>query len=366
MRLSFRIFRFTAVVWAGTILAFAPSPEKDKQSGKQSGIQSSYVSKKVSVAQVSLSEVAGEQRYSGVLKASRRAGLTFTVAGRMLERPVRTGDQVAQDQIIAKLDDAPFAHAEAAAEARLAEVEANLAQARRDVNRLEKLVGAKAATDEELEKNRAALKAYEAGLNAARTALDEAVRQRREAVLRAPFAGTVTQVMLEPGEFASAGAAVVSVSGLDSLEMEVQIPESAIIGLRQGAEVRIVLPLSEGREIKGRIRSLGQSSGAAGQLFPVMVDIAPEPGLLSGMTAELLLAPAQSHALVVPLSAVVNPSGNAPRVFRLVQDVVQIVPVEVRGLIGEQVVIMGELAPGDRVVVDGVAGLIDGQRVEVQ
>jgi RND family efflux transporter MFP subunit len=328
--------------------------------------QGSTVSKKVSTAIVSRSDVADVSRYSGVLRAANRAALTFTVPGRMVQRPVRIGDRVAVDQVIARLDDAPFAHAESSAKAQMAEIDANLDQARRDVARLRKLVSSKAATTEELEQNEAAVRALEAAKNRAAVGLDETVRLRKEAVLRASFAGTVTGVMLEPGEFASPGAPVLEMSGLENLELEIEVPEKMIPGLRAGSEVDLVLPLSDRRRIRGVIRSVGQSSGRPGSLFPVLIDVQTEEGLVSGMTVEWEMNTINENALVLPISAVVNPSGNAPKVFLVSAGVVRSVPVEVLGLAGERVMVSGDLSPGDEVVVKGVTGLMDGQTVEVR
>lgn len=103
-------------------------------------------------------------------------------------------------QIMARLDDREFRLADRTAAAAVSELEVRLAQARRDRTRVAGLVAAKAATTEELEQVGAASDALEAAHEAAVARRDESRRLLTEAVLTAPFDGTVTAVHREPGE----------------------------------------------------------------------------------------------------------------------------------------------------------------------
>ena len=63
--------------------------------------------KRVRVAAVETGNVSREIRFSGVLRAAKRAELSFTVAGRMETRPVEIGSRVEAGQLIALLDEQP-------------------------------------------------------------------------------------------------------------------------------------------------------------------------------------------------------------------------------------------------------------------
>ncbi|MEL7061989.1 MAG: biotin/lipoyl-binding protein, partial [Acidobacteriota bacterium] len=150
------------------------------------------VDKRVEAARVDAAAARRSLRFSGVVRAVDRATLAFAIGGRMIARPVEVGDRVARGDVVARLDPRELDNAVAGAEGALAELEARREQARRDLERVEALVAAKAATSEERERTAAGLEAVAAGEDSARARLSEARRLRDEGVLRAPFAGTIT------------------------------------------------------------------------------------------------------------------------------------------------------------------------------
>jgi membrane fusion protein (multidrug efflux system) len=133
------------------------------------------------------------------------------------------------------------------------------------------------------------------------------------------------------------------------------------------------LPLAGRRGIPGVVQSLGHAARGPGQLFPVLVALPPgQPGVLPGMTAEVTLARTEREALVVPVGAVVNPTGSRPALFVVRQRRARRVPIEVQAVTGERLAVRPApaaggptLAPGDRVVVAGQIGLIDDEPVRV-
>jgi RND family efflux transporter MFP subunit len=326
--------------------------------------------KRVRVAAVEPASEHRELRFSGVTRAVRHARLSFSADGRLSARPAEVGDWVRKGAVLALLDDREPGNAAAAARGSLAEVRARRAQAERDVERTRRLVEAKAATEEELERARAAFDGVRAAEEAAKARLDEAERQLGETRLTAPWDGTVTEVHLEPGEYASPGRPVVVLSGDGDLELEVEVPESVVPEIHEGDEVDIRVPFL-GETVRTRIDSVGRAAAGPGRLFPVVARIPEASGALAGATAELVLAFRSDGALAVPVEAVVNPGGRRPALFRLTEaggaTRVEKVYVEVGELVGEKVMVRAaSLGAGDRVVVGGQRGLLDGEAVEAE
>ncbi|MEO1370263.1 MAG: efflux RND transporter periplasmic adaptor subunit, partial [Acidobacteriota bacterium] len=282
------------------------------------------------------------------------------------ERSVDVGDRVRAGQVVARLDDLELRNAVAGARGALAELQARRSQSERDVERAERLLAAKAATGEELEKSRAGLDALNAAITAAEARLREAERLLKETRLEAPFGGTVTEVHYEPGEVTTPGSSVISLSGDGAVELEVEVPESVAPRVARGGDVRVTVPHLGSSTLAATVKSVGRAAAGPGSLFPVVVEITERPDDVGvGVTAELALSLETDASHSVPVEAVVNPGGRRPALFRVSGDRVEKLFVEVGSLSGDRVVVRGDLEAGQLVVVGGQRGLLDGEAVTV-
>jgi RND family efflux transporter MFP subunit len=304
-------------------------------------------------------------RFAGVTRASRRAMLAFLVPGRMAARAVSEGDHVQAGQALGRLDDASFRHATQSAEAAESEAAARLAQSGRDLERVERLASVRAATQEEVEHAKTASDAVRAAHMAAAAQLAEARRALADTVLRAPFTGTITAVVRQPGEWVAPGMPVIELSGDGDVEMGVEVTEVVAPHLKIGDRVVAELPLSRGERVNGRISSVARAAVGAGRLFPVIVDLDPTPEITSGMAAEVLFDVSAPEALSVPVAAVVSPGSSRAKVFVVRDGRAREVGVELGELQGDRVLVQGDLAPGEQVVVAGHTRLADGDDVEI-
>lgn len=332
--------------------------------------------RRVRVAPVETIEGHSTLRFSGVTRAARRARVGFSLGGRITARPVDVGDRVAAGDELARLDDREWRHAVDAARATRSEIAAQQAQRVRDRDRVAALVEAKAATREELERAQAGVDALAGAEEAVAARLRDAQRRLADVRLVAPYAGTVTAVHQSRGEYATPGAPVVTLAGDGAVEVEVEVPESVVGHLSDGARVPVELP-ALGRRIDGQVTAIGRTTVGPGRLFPVVVTLdppataeVPAMALAAGLTAEVTLALDAAPTLAVPVAAIVDPSGSHPRVFRVRRDgddgaSVEQVAVMVGTLRGHRVTLRGGLAAGDEVVVVGQHALLDGERVDI-
>jgi RND family efflux transporter MFP subunit len=322
---------------------------------------------RVRVAPAEGTAVRRTSRFAGVTRAAQRAVLAFPVPARLASRPVEVGQHVDRGQVVASLDSQGFRNARDAAQASELSARVGLSQAERDQQRVERLVASKAATPEELEHVVAAADAARATHGAAAAQLAEARRVLGEAsALRAPYAGTITAVMAQPGEFVGAGTPIAELSGDGTIELKVEVSESVVGSIKPGQPADVVLPLADGAHVAGRIVSVAHAAVGPGRLFPVLVALGPNPMLRAGLTAELLVTQGIDGALAVPLSAILDPGASDPALFVLTGDRVARRSVRVADLADGRVVVSGDLKAGEQVVVAGHTRLVDGDRVEVQ
>ncbi len=324
----------------------------------------------VVVAEVLAAPNTVEESYSGRVVSPSQGPLSFTVGGRILELPVEVGQSLRRGDVVAVVDRRTWELAEQEAEAALSRVEVELEQARRDLERARAL-GA-AVTQEEVEKRLTGVGALEAERRRVLAGLSETRRLLREAVLRAPYPGVVTDRFVRVNEVVSPGSPVAQLSGNAGVfEVELLLPESAIGNVAPGDEVRVEFPLSDIPPLPGRVSRMSAHANARGGLFPVKIAVSDTPGITGGMLRPGIQARVsfsyrvdQSN-LLIPVGAVVSsPSGGAVA-YRLVGELVRETAVEVRTLIPAGAVVSGNLEAGNHVVVSGHFTLSDGQAVEV-
>lgn len=337
-------------------------PEEDAIAAPSPGVASA---RSVAVAPVASAPKARTLRFSGVLRAERRAELAFVMSGRVDARLVQLGDHVGEGDTIARLDRKALLRAVEAAEASVVRADADLAHGRLEEDRVRKLTAmqAVAAADEDDAAHATSVAA--ASRRQARAQAGLARRDLAETILRAPFSGTVARIDLEPGEFATAGRTVVEIVGDDALEVEVAVPESLLAQIAEGQALDVELPLVE-RVVKGRVRSIGAAAPESAGLFPVVVTVDPTEGLRAGMTARIAVTAPLASGLSVPVEAIVDRTGASPKVLTVHDGQVAVHDVDVLAIAGRDAVVAGALQPGDDVIVRGQSGLADGDEVAVQ
>jgi RND family efflux transporter MFP subunit len=319
----------------------------------------------VAVAEVVAADHVRTLRFSGVVRAERRAELAFVLSGRVDARLVELGQHVEAGDTLARLDRRALLRAVDAAEASVVRADADLAHGRLEEDRVRKLSDLQAIAAADADDASHATSVAAAARRQAKAQAGLARRDLSETTLRAPFSGTVARIDVEPGEFTTAGRTVVEIVGDDTLEVEVALPESLLATVSEGQELDVELPLVD-RVVRGRVRSIGASAPETAGLFPVIVELDATTGLRSGMTARIVVTAPLASGIAVPVEAIVDRTGTAPKLLSVRGGKVQVHDVDVLAIAGREAVVAAAMSPGDEVITRGQAGLSTGDEVLVQ
>ncbi|MCU0649870.1 MAG: efflux RND transporter periplasmic adaptor subunit [Gemmatimonadaceae bacterium] len=349
---------------------------------------------------------------SGVVEASRSAAVVAQVTGLITRVAFREGDQVKAGQPLFTIEPRPFAAALDQARGQAARGQAQLARAKADVERYRGLAKDGYATKEQLEQLETALAAAEAQAEADRATVRRAQFDLDNTVIRAPLSGRTGALLLREGSVARALAEpLVTINELSPVLVRFAVPERDFTEIRRYAGPAVMAagrsgptlkalvtpraayappgdnPLMGSGEIPAAVGDtamsvpVGGGAGRMGELAFVNnavdsttgavtlkvrvpnTDAAFWPGQFASVSLTLAV---DSAAVTVPAQAVqqgqgglfvfvVDESGAARR--RLVQ---------VGRSLESRTVIADGVAPGDRVVLDGHARLVDGGKVEIR
>ncbi|MGO1659887.1 MAG: efflux RND transporter periplasmic adaptor subunit [Marinobacter sp.] len=324
------------------------------------------------VVSVRVSEVTGGQaqeitlRFSGIVRSTQRATLTFQVSGTLKERAVELGQTVAAGDVLARVYNPALKPARDSANAKLDELNTRYDQAKREWERSSRLHKRGVVSEQNLEQIAANRDSLKASVATAQAALAESSQMLQESTLRAPFAGRVEALLVEKDEFVAAGQPVMRLSSPEGKEVEIRVPAYLLAHLSLDQELPIWSVHNRNQaSVTGSVVEIAQAGAIRGELHPVLVSL-PINTLGTGQPVEVGIMPLRDSAITVPLLSVIR-SADGMTVFRVRDGVAKRVPINVERVVGERVVVRtGELEPGDQVVYAGTTRLADDDAVEVR
>lgn len=247
---------------------------------------------------------------TGRLREIRRVTVTAEVAGKLIAVEVEEGDRVAAGKTVLASIDPTWADLRvAAAEAELAEAQANLDQNENDLAQLERLRAQGTAKQKEVDDARTAVAAEQARLAAAEAALGRARVEQERLTVIAPFDGAVVAKTAEVGQWVEPGDGVVDLVSVGQIDAEVDVPERAVNSVARLATegIPVVVTLDAlGEEIDGTVVAVTPDGSSASRTFPVKVRLDDRQGTLKpgmSVTARFPLGTPQP-TLTVPRDAV--------------------------------------------------------------
>ena len=299
--------------------------------------------------------------FSGLLAPVRATWVAAEIAGRIVEVAVQEHEAVAADALLVQLD-------RALPRADVIRAEANHRLAQLELERQRKLGQRSVASEAERDRAAAQERSTYAALLEARKRLD----QTR---IRAPFAGVVNALDLDPGAYVAPGTPIAEVLDTATLEIEVEVSDRQIAAIRPGDTARVRIdPL--GNEVRsGKVARVARAPSSETQRFPVVVALEnPEGRMLPGMLANVELEVGKSEAIRIPKRAVTRefeidyvfvatPAAADARRGTVARVRVATRPVPFRP---DWVEVERGLAVGDRVVTSDPGRLRDGDAVLIE
>jgi membrane fusion protein (multidrug efflux system) len=338
----------------------------------------------VGVVTVQTRDIPYSLEFVAQTESSRQVDIVARVSGFLEKIAYREGEMVKEGNLLFELDRKPFQAQLEAARGVLQAQQARLTTAEANLQRVRPLAQENALSQADLDRAQGEYDAAKAAVYAAEATVTQADLNLGYATIRSPVTGLASRAVQREGAYlnaASADATMTYVAAIDPIWVNFSVSQNMAAKLsRQIASEEIITPknlafeveivMSDGTSYpyKGKISFADPSFSADTGSFQVRAVLPnPEHVLRPGMFVTAFLRGAlRPDAVVVPQLAVqmgakghlvyvVNESGTA-----------ELRPVVVGDFYGDkEIVILSGLASGDRVVVDGVLGVVPGQPVKV-
>ena len=290
---------------------------------------------------------------SGELEPWVRVSVSAELGGRVELVSFREGQLVSQGQVLARVGSDLF-------EADLAEARARLDGAQAIHEKSEELFKREHLPRQELIAATSAWRAAEARLRQAELRLERSV-------VTAPISGVALSREVEPGEVVTPGAPITELYRVDRVKAVAGIPENDIAAFQVGGSATIEVDAFPGRTFEGRIHMIGPAAMGPSRTFPTEVAIDNRSGeLRPGMIARVALVKRTIEDAIVVERDVLQDRDAGPVAVVAVDGAASVRELTLGASEGNLVVVEAGLEAGERLIVTGQRGLIDGQAIEVR
>jgi multidrug efflux pump subunit AcrA (membrane-fusion protein) len=344
------------ILLQGCGLARSSQPRLTSQNGGEDGINPV----KVSTTEAVTRQVSISINSTGSFIADEVSDIATEAEGRVAATLVDIGDFVRKGAVIARLDDR-------AATLRLQQAIALERQAEASREEARERWGPGKDGNEEA-RAQAALEGARAQTALARKALSDTI-------IKAPFAGHISDRPAAPGEHVTPSAKIATLQRINPIKLRLQLPEVDAELAQVGAKVTATVAAYPKRQFNGRVTAINPVVDPASRTISVEVRIDnPESLLRPGMFATAQLHPSGDNeaggeeAVFVPRQAVINdPATNLSRVYVLEGDIARVRVVQTGGQNGLTedglVRIISGLSGVETVITSNLDQLFDGAKV---
>ncbi|MDY0151924.1 MAG: efflux RND transporter periplasmic adaptor subunit [Candidatus Cloacimonas sp.] len=352
----------TIMIILSLLLALSACGKKDD---KKAGKPVKDDRQAIMVEELSLRPLDEYISVSGKLEGITDITMSSETSGRILQLYKRLGDSVAKGERIGKVENDIMQIRLEQAEAAYLSSETAMENARKNLSYAEATKAKNLISEAEYNSALSAFKGAKAGFDGAKAAREQAKLALDNSYLKAPEAGTVSNLLVASGQYINPGQAIATITDARTLVLKTGVGESQIVKLKKGqaAEINYV---GNNKAFSGRIRGFGNRPLVNTSTYPVEIEIAQNSVLLPGMVVSArILTTRYNSLLYTPITNIVK-EFDKNYVFVVTGDKAAKREVVLGRVIGENVELVSGVETGDTIVTSGSENLDDGSLITIR
>lgn len=305
-----------------------------------------------------------ERQFSGQVESTQNPTVAFELPGTIAELSFNEGDEAAAGEVLARLDTQLLQAERQELDARAAEIGTELALARRNLARIERLQQEQMASEREGDELSSRVQQLAASLQRNQAALDGNRIRLEKSELRAPFDALIQRRLADEGTVVDAGAAVFSLVQTGLREVRAGLPVHLFNNLSVGD--RLVIRAGD-QETIGELIAIGAvvDQSTRSRVVRVRVNADWAPGELAYVSVS---EPVQQTGTWLPDTAVTEGLRGSWVVYVAVPSGDQQASLEKRSITIHhaamgQLYVSGALSADELIVTNGLHRVAPGQQV---
>ena len=272
---------------------------------------------------------------------------------------VKEGQKVIKGQTLAKIDDGGMSQ-------QLAQVQIQANLAKTTFERQERLWQQKIGSEIQYLQ---AKSNYEAQAEA----VNQIKQQIGKTIVRAPFSGTIDDVITEQGSVVGAGQSqLMRIVNLDDMYIETDVPERYITDVIKGKSVEVEFPVL-GKTLQTKIRQAGNFINPANRTFKVEIAVPNKDKTIKpNLTARLKINDYTNNEAILIKQSIISENANGEQYVYIVNDkkengqgVAKRVIIETGKTQGDVIEVLKGLENGAEIIEEGARSVKDEQTVKV-
>ena len=307
----------------------------------------------VGLTRVDLQVIADEVESVGTTVANESVDLTAAVSETVSRVGFEDGEFVDKGDILVELTNSAEA-------SRLAEAQANMNDAQRQLDRLQNLSANNLVADNEFDQARTALETVRARLEGVLVDMDDRL-------VRAPFAGFLGFRNVSEGSLLTPGTVITTLDDVSVIKLDFTIPELYLADVAVGQRISARSIVYEDQAFAGTVTVVGSRIDPVTRGVSIRAQIDnPEQLLRPGMLMTVALSLNEEAVTVVPERAIVTSQGQQFSYVVGADNKVSRRSVDAGRRRGGMVEIRSGLDVEDRVITEGIIRVRPGLTVKVQ
>lgn len=293
--------------------------------------------------------VATDYALPAVLDINKSGIITVVQPGRIESFNLEVGTRVTKGQLVGRLDSK-------LREIGIKTTEVTIKKLESDIERTKDLIAGDAAPATSINE-------LNYNLESAKIQKENLQQQIADNNIYAPISGIVVQKNANAGEFANPGTPLASIMDISVLKAIVYVSEKNIYELSVGQAVQVTSEVFPNKVIKGVIKFISPK-GDENHNYRVEVEI-PNNGYKAGTYVSVKFNfKKPSEALQIPKIALVEGIKN-PYVYVIDGNTVAIRKLALGEEVGQNIVVLSGLTPGEKVVTSGQINLSEKSKISI-
>ncbi|UOX35183.1 efflux RND transporter periplasmic adaptor subunit [Flavobacterium sediminilitoris] len=284
--------------------------------------------------------------------------LNAEYGGTLLQVYVTEGQKVTKGQTLAKIDDGGLSQ-----QLSQLEIQANLAKT--TFERQQNLWNQKIGSEIQYLQ---AKSSYEAQSKA----VAQMRNQLSKTTIRAPFSGTIDDVISEKGSVVGPGTPIVRIVSLNNMYLEAEVPEKYVSSIKKGSDVIVDFPIL-GESLDTKISQAGNYINPGNRSFMIQINVPNKNGKIKpNLSGKIKIKDyTNPNSISVPLS-IISENAEGEQYLYIAENATKEGDAVAKKIIiktgktqGNLIEVLEGVKDGDLIIKEGARSVKDGQKVTI-